>query len=128
MNNDNTPTPDLTPEITSMLHAERLRKGAALGTLAGLFFSEREATEAEVNEIMRYLPSVMRHKMGLWFAYWSPSDVIEYAEDIQCGFVPTYDQAKGICHDLEGYDHLYSEVNDAVKNELETMRNGGANE
>lgn len=121
MTEDNTPTPETINEMKRKENAFRLLMQIAVSP-------GREASEAEVLEIMNYLPSVMRGKMGLWFSCWTPSDVIDYAEDIQCGFAPTYDQAKGICHDLEGYDHLYSEVNEAVKNELETMRNRGVNE
>lgn len=107
---------------------EKIRKAKAMGTLVGLAFSDREASPYDVQEIMRYLPYIMRHKMGLWFSCWSPQDVIDYAEETGDGFIPHYEQAKRICYDLEGYDYLHSEVNEAVKEELRTLRNSGVNE
>lgn len=59
---------------------------------------------------------------------WTPQDVIEYSESSRLAFTPTIDQAKDICSNLEAYDHLYSEVSEAVKNEIETLRNSGVNE
>ena len=105
---------------------EMKRKENAFRLLMQIAVSpEREASQAEVVEIMTYLPNVLRGKMGLWFSCLTPADVIDFAESERECFSPTYDQAKGICHDLEGYEHLYSEVNEAVRNELRTLRNGG---
>lgn len=106
-------------------------KARAFRTLCKIAFGDRDASKTEVNEIMQHLPYVLRYKMDCWFTAWTPDDIQDYAEGNQClgdGFEPTYDQAKQICHNLENYEHLYSEVNEAVRNELITLRNSGVNE
>lgn len=103
-------------------------KARAFRTLCKIAFGDRDATETEVNEVMQHLPYVLKYKMGCWFTLWTPGDVQDYADDYEGAFVPTYDQAKRICHDLDGYEYIFSEVNDAVRNEINTLRNSGANE
>lgn len=89
---------------------------------------ERQASEAETDEILNYLRYVLRHKMGCWYSIWTPQDVIEYAESGRMAFTPTIDQAKEVCSSIEGYEHIYSDISEAVKNEIETLRNSGVNE
>lgn len=103
-------------------------KARAFRTLCKIAFGDRDASKTEVAEIMQHLHYVLKNKMGCWFSLWTPGDVQEYAEDSGDGFKPTYDQAKQICHDLDSYEYIFSEVNDAVRNELKTLRNSGVNE
>ena len=113
-----TPTGETINEMKRKENAFRLLMQIAVSP-------EREASQAETEEIMNYLPNVLRGKMGLWLAYYTPADVIDFEGSEREGFSPTYDQAKGICHDLDSYDYIYSEINDALCNELRTLRNGG---
>jgi len=121
MSQEMTPTPETINEMKRKENAFRLLTQIALSP-------ERKASPQETEEIMKYLHYVLRYKMGCWYSMWTPQDVIEYSEDTRLAFTPTIDQAWDVCHNLEGYDHLYSEVSEAVKNEIETLRNSGVNE
>jgi len=121
MSHELTPPPESINEMKRKENAFRLLMQIAVTP-------ERQASEAETAEILTHLYYVIRHKMGCWYSIWTPQDVIEYAESNRVAFTPTIDQAKEVCSNLEGYEHIYSEISEAVKNEIETLRNGGANE
>lgn len=89
---------------------------------------DRQPTKEETDFILSHLNPLLRNRFNCWFSMWTPSDVIEYAHDVDEGFKLDYDRAKQICHDLESYDHIYSEVSDAVRNEIVTLRNQGYGE
>lgn len=95
-------------------------KVKAFALLWDVAFGRRNPTKEEANLILSHLTPVLKYNFDCWFSVWSPEDVQDYAEDSEYP-VPTLDQAKAICRNLEDYDHLYSEVNEAVKNELYTL-------
>jgi len=129
MSQENTPTGENEVIFDFNITTNEPRKARAYKLLCEIAFAEeREATEAEVNEIMNHLHYVLRYKMGCWYSMWTPQDVIEYSESSRLAFTPTIDQAKDICRNLEGYEHIYSDISEAVKNEIETLRNSGVNE
>ena len=103
-------------------------KARAFRTLCQIAFGDREASPAETALILSHLHYVLRHKMSCWYSIWTPEDVIEYADSGRMAFTPTIDQAKDVCHNLEQYEHIYSDISEAVKNEIETLRNSGVNE
>lgn len=103
-------------------------KVKAFALLWDVAFGRREPSQAETDLIVEHLTPVLKHNLNCWVSLWSPSDVQDFSDGCRLAFEPTYDQAKDICHNLEDYEHLYSEVNEAVKNELYTLRNSGVNE
>jgi len=110
-------------------HQTDTRKHTAFALLCEIAFDEeRQASPAETAAILTHLHYVLRYKMGCWYSMWTPQDVIEYSESSRLAFTPTIDQAKDICSNLEGYEHIYSDISEAVKNEIETLRNSGVNE
>jgi hypothetical protein len=121
MSHEITPPPETINEMKRKENAFRLLMEIAVAP-------ERQASEAETAEILTHLHYVLRYKMGCWYSMWTPQDVIEYAESSRLAFTPTIDQAKDVCHNLEQYEHIYSDISEAVKNEIETLRNSGVNE
>ena len=102
-------------------HQTDTRKQQAFALLCELAFNdEREAKKSEVALIMSELHSVLKHKLNLWYSMWSPEDVQDYAEGSEYP-VPTLDEAKDICRNLEDYENIYSDIQEAVKNELYTI-------
>lgn len=128
MSQENTPHEDKTLLMVKF-HQTDTRKQQAFALLCELAFDEeRQASPAETALILSHLHYVLRHKMSCWYSLWTPQDVIEYADSGRMAFTPTIDQAKDVCHNLEQYDEIYSDIQEAVKNEIETLRNSGVNE
>jgi len=122
MSEQPTPTPLSMKEMIEKENAFKLLTAIALD-------QSREPTKEQTATILRYLAPLLRHRFGCWFSIWSPEDVQEYAEDLDGEDLKLdYDRAKQVCHDLDAYDYIYSEINDAVRNELITLRNSGYGE
>ena len=120
MSQEPTPQGDKTLLMVKF-HQEDTRKQQAFALLCELAFDdEREAKPAEVALVMSELHYVLKNKLNLWYQSWSPEDVQDYAKGGEYP-VPTLDQAKDICHNLEDYENIYWEVREAVKNELYTL-------
>jgi len=121
MSQENTPTGENEVIFDFNITTNEPRKARAFKMLCKIAFSNDEATQEETNEIMNYLPYVLRHQMNCWHYIWTPTDIQEYADEDKYDTKPTYEQAKRICFDLESYDNIVTEVNEAVKNELYTL-------
>jgi hypothetical protein len=109
---------------------EMKRKENAFRLLMEIAVSpEREPSKAEVCELMWPLSPILRHRFGCWLSIWTPEDIQDYAADLEGQDLRLdYDRAKQVCKDLDTYDYIYSEINDAIRNELVTLRNSGYGE
>lgn len=117
MSQENTPHEDKTLLMVKF-HQEDTRKQQAFALLCELAFDDkREAKPAEAALILSHLHYVLRYKLNLFYAMWSPEDIQDYADGTDYP-KPTLDQAKDICHNLSDYDIIHSEITEAVRNEL----------
>ena len=102
-------------------------KVKAFSLLMKVAFHGHKPSLAETDAILSKLCPVLRHNMECYVNIWSPSNIQDYAES--CKYpVPTDDQAKDILRNLDGYEHLYSAVNESVYEEIQALDRSGAND
>jgi mannose/cellobiose epimerase-like protein (N-acyl-D-glucosamine 2-epimerase family) len=116
MSNEMTPQRQNDEMIVKNKEAEALRLFAEIAT------TDRKATQEEVNQIMYFIPYVLKRKLGCWFSIWTPSDVQEFIDDTQEEKNLTYEQAQAVCNGLDDYDFIHHEITEAIKNEVGLVR------
>lgn len=80
----------------------------------------RQITKEEADEMIYFIPELL-NRMGCWFSIWTPSDVQDYAFDVHEWKTLDYEKAKVVCENLENYEYIYSEINEAVGNAIKEV-------
>ena len=103
------------------------KEAEALRLFAEIATTDRQPTKEEVDQVMYFIPYVLKTKLGCWFSMWTPSDVQDFAFDTQEDENLTYDQAKAVCNGLEDYDAIHHEITQSIQNEIKIIRRNEKN-